>query len=265
MAKRAASNDGAPTSKRIRIDDRNQTTPLADKHAWAILEQFLTTDMTYPQMEEALLSYLSDRYSADDWKESRDALFSGDDDDKLALANLRAVKAKHIHPASSAPKDSSMADRRSTSAHIQSSRRRARLKNPYLDLAAEDNNNNKDDDEEGGGRGRRRRRRTTTINPQSPGRFEGTQPSSSQDHQTIPTSISGLIPLAGLQDGKMYHLHVERNVTDYIAAHLWRKKFAVKVLAWLAGQLYVVADSPKTIADSLPFSLYLTIVGNTTK
>lgn len=26
--------------------------------------------------------------------------------------------------------------------------------------------------------------------------------------------------------------------------------------AWLPGQLYIVADSPKTIADTLPFSLY---------
>jgi hypothetical protein len=103
------------------------TTPLADKHASAILEQFLTTDMMYPQMEDALLSYLGDQYSADDWKESRDALFSGDGDDKLALANLRAVKAKHIHPALSAPKDSSMSNRRSTSACIQSSRRRAKV------------------------------------------------------------------------------------------------------------------------------------------
>jgi hypothetical protein len=31
------------------------------------------------------------------------------------------------------------------------------------------------------------------------------------------------------------------------------------VSAWIAGQLYVVADSPKTIADSLPFSLYLAV------
>jgi hypothetical protein len=29
------------------------------------------------------------------------------------------------------------------------------------------------------------------------------------------------------------------------------------VLAWLAGQIYVVADSSSAIADALPFSLYL--------
>jgi hypothetical protein len=83
--------------------------------------------MTYTQMEEALLSHLGDRYSPNDWKESRDALFSGDGDDQLALANLRAVKAKHIQPASSAPNDSRMNDRRSSSAHVQSSRRVAKV------------------------------------------------------------------------------------------------------------------------------------------
>ncbi|KAG2365319.1 hypothetical protein BDR07DRAFT_1481446 [Suillus spraguei] len=69
MSKHAASNDNAPTPKRIKINDGNQTAPLADKHAWAILEQFLTTDMTYTQMEEALSSYLGNQYSVDDWKE----------------------------------------------------------------------------------------------------------------------------------------------------------------------------------------------------
>ncbi|KAG2092151.1 uncharacterized protein F5147DRAFT_779772 [Suillus discolor] len=47
------------------------------------------------------------------------------------------------------------------------------------------------------------------------------------------------------------------NVTDYIAAHLQMKNFVVKVSAWIPGQLYVVADSPRTIADSLTSSLYL--------
>jgi hypothetical protein len=56
-----------------------------------------------------------------------------------------------------------------------------------------------------------------------------------------------------------FHSSILGNVTDYIAAHLRKKKFAVKVSAWIAGQLYVVADSPKTIAKSLPFSLYLAV------
>lgn len=31
------------------------------------------------------------------------------------------------------------------------------------------------------------------------------------------------------------------------------------ISAWAAGQLYVVADSPKTIGEALPLSLYLTV------
>jgi ribosomal protein L24 len=47
--------------------------------------------------------------------------------------------------------------------------------------------------------------------------------------------------------------------TEYISAHLRRKGFPVIVSPWLAGQLYVVADCPKTIAESLPLSLYLAV------
>jgi hypothetical protein len=69
---------------------------LADEGAWHILEQFLSTDMTYADMEEALLSYLGDRYRADDWKDARAALFSGDGDDSIALTNLLTLKATHV-------------------------------------------------------------------------------------------------------------------------------------------------------------------------
>jgi hypothetical protein len=67
-----------------------------DEGAWRILEQFLSTDMTYPDMEEAFSSYLGDRYCLEDWKDARDALFSGDGDDSIALANLLALRATHI-------------------------------------------------------------------------------------------------------------------------------------------------------------------------
>jgi hypothetical protein len=56
-----------------------------------------------------------------------------------------------------------------------------------------------------------------------------------------------------------FHSSITGNVTDYIAAHLRKQKFSIKVSAWIAGQLYMVADSPKTIAKSLPFSLYLAV------
>ncbi|KAG2127247.1 hypothetical protein DEU56DRAFT_915790 [Suillus clintonianus] len=60
-------------------------------------------------------------------------------------------------------------------------------------------------------------------------------------------------------ESRMYLLHVQRTATEYIAAHLRGKKFPVTVSAWIPGQLYVVSDSPKTIAHSLPSSLYLAV------
>jgi hypothetical protein len=47
-------------------------------------------------MEEAFSSYLGDRYCSEDWKDARDALFSGDGDDSIALANLLALRATHV-------------------------------------------------------------------------------------------------------------------------------------------------------------------------
>lgn len=151
MSKRASSSNDKQTSKRVRIDEGesqydiinfiihkcntgSQKAPLADERAWKFLEQFLTTDMTYSQMEEALLSYLGDRYSADDWKEARDALFSGDGNDSIALGNLRAVKAKHLPQASSSSANGSSVstsalrtDGRSSSTRVQQSRRRPKV------------------------------------------------------------------------------------------------------------------------------------------
>jgi len=74
---------------------------LADEGAWSILAQFLSTDMTFPLMEEALASYLGARYCPDDWKDARDALFSGDGDDSIALANLLALRDTHVLQSSS--------------------------------------------------------------------------------------------------------------------------------------------------------------------
>ncbi|KAG2052067.1 hypothetical protein BDR06DRAFT_1058054 [Suillus hirtellus] len=171
IVKRGNDHETHESLQRIKINDGNQTAPLADKRAWAILEQFLTMDMT-------------------------------DGDDDLALRNLRAVKAKHI-PSASASSDSSVANRLS-SARIQSSRKPA-----------------KEEEEE-------------------------------DDHNH--NSPSGLWKVTSLPGSSS-----AASIMDYIATHLRKKCFIVKVSAWIPGQLYVVADSPKTIADSLPSSLYLAV------
>lgn len=105
---------------------RTAPSPREDVNAWRILERFLTTDITYPQTEDAFLSYLGDRYTPDDWKDARAALFSGDGDDALALSNLRALMAANIPQglsvATSVAKDSSVA----TPASRQGGRSRSR-------------------------------------------------------------------------------------------------------------------------------------------
>ncbi|KAG1896777.1 uncharacterized protein F5891DRAFT_983199 [Suillus fuscotomentosus] len=60
-------------------------------------------------------------------------------------------------------------------------------------------------------------------------------------------------------ESRMYLLHVHRTAAVYIAEHLQGKGFPVTVSPWLPGQLYVVSDSPKTIASSLPPSHKLSV------
>lgn len=70
--------------------------PLADRGAWRILAQFLESEMNYGEMEEKLCSYLGDRYLADDWKDAKATLFSGDDDIGACLKNLEILRKRYI-------------------------------------------------------------------------------------------------------------------------------------------------------------------------
>ncbi|KAG1743673.1 uncharacterized protein EDB91DRAFT_1081055 [Suillus paluster] len=72
--------------------------PLQDEAAWDILEEYLTSDMNFPQMEVKLVSHLGSRYCEEDWMEATHALFSANEDNTQALTNLRTVKARHFLP-----------------------------------------------------------------------------------------------------------------------------------------------------------------------
>jgi hypothetical protein len=72
------------------------------------MEQFLTTAMTYPDMENAFFAYLGNRYSPDDWAEARDALWSGEGNDELSLENLLRVKDRYLPRVSVPTEDSSV-------------------------------------------------------------------------------------------------------------------------------------------------------------
>lgn len=105
-------------------DTDNQSSPaLCDKQAWGILQQFLTTNMTMPDMDNALASYLGDRYFADDWVEPRRALFSGEGDDGESLANLNLLMARHVSPTPPASKTVN----RLSSSHRKRSRRQPKV------------------------------------------------------------------------------------------------------------------------------------------
>ncbi|KAG2151042.1 uncharacterized protein EDB93DRAFT_1249538 [Suillus bovinus] len=294
MSKHVAFDDGEHAPKRVRIDvdDGNcQLSPLADPAAWEILEQYLTTDMTYPQMEQVFSAYLGNQYVADDWNDARDALFSGDDDNSIALANLHALKTSHIPLPSSSSRTGSLLSRTS----VQQLRRcsqlvaqslvfndRVDVPNPYIITEAdEDDEEEEDDDEERGSDGVSEQSLKVVRNfgPSAKDRLaatfnnifdrvEGTAPSLSELCQARHCIA---VPSSRVIGGRMYCLHVNSTFsklilaqhishdmpgssTDYIAEHLCHQGFHVTVSIWTAGQLYVVADSPRTITASLPTS-----------
>ncbi|KAG2335847.1 hypothetical protein BDR05DRAFT_953778 [Suillus weaverae] len=187
---------------------------------------------TAPLVDEGAWRILEDYLTTNEWKEAQHVLFSGDGDDDVALENLCVVKAKHpcVH------KVCSTTDRQLSWACVRPSckpTKHLHLKNPYIDLYAGED----DDDEE----------------VEEDFNDEGKE---DDDHARKVMRLPGSL-LATRFTAIINHLM--RNITDYIAEHLWKKEFHVTVSAWLAGQLYMLADSPKTISNSLPFSLYLTV------
>jgi hypothetical protein len=52
--------------------------------------------MSLSEMDDALVAYLGDRYSEDDWVEPRRLLFSGDDDNVESLRVLTALWKTYI-------------------------------------------------------------------------------------------------------------------------------------------------------------------------
>ncbi|KAG1809292.1 uncharacterized protein BJ212DRAFT_1302541 [Suillus subaureus] len=246
MSKHIASNDDMPTAKHLRIDEGSQTAPLADEGAWRILEDYLTTSMTYPQMEEAFQSYLAQH-----------ALFSGDGDDDVALENLHVVKAKHMPQTPCVHKVCSTMDRQLSRACVQplcKPTKHLQLKNPYLDLYA-----GEDDDKEEVEEGFNDEGKEDAGEDDDE---EEVEEDFNDEGKEDNNHVWKVMHLPGLSSAARFTAiinHLARNITDYVAKHLQKKELCVIVSAWIAGQLYVLADGPKTISDSLPFSLYLTV------
>ncbi|KAG2108279.1 uncharacterized protein F5147DRAFT_773866 [Suillus discolor] len=253
-SKRTRSGGDEPPQKRhCKIDlQGNQAVPLAlhDNNAWEILRRFLTTSMSLSEMDDALVAYLSNQYSADNWEEPQRLLFSGDADDAASLRNLTILWKRHIlDPAenSSVGMPASRTDSALSRSCVQKSHMISKAACKFIANQAEENDEDEDSD-----RRTVSQREVAAAFDNMASRFEDNSSISSQDRQDHP--IYG-----ALQHGRMYLLHVQRTTTEYIAEHLRKKGFAVTISAWLAGQLYMVADSPKTIAESLPSSLHLAV------
>ncbi|KAG1804023.1 hypothetical protein EV424DRAFT_1544818 [Suillus variegatus] len=271
-----ASSDGddEPTPKRVRGES---TSPLEDEGTWHILFQYLTTEMTYPQMEEEFISYLGDRYCANDWKDTQDVLFSADDlnDNVTPLANLQALYTKHVPQASSqsnmaSPLEDSgvvsasrMLGRSSDTCKSHPSRRscqRPRPKNPFIDIEANEGSS-EDDDSDSDGSCSLWSLNVTSL-PGLSGKqtffaavnniFNHVNTSKSSDrHLQVPYRAAWC---PGTIESRMYLLHVHRAATGYITSHLRSKGLPITISAWIPGQIYVVSDSPKTIVSFLPMA-----------
>ncbi|KAG2087625.1 uncharacterized protein F5147DRAFT_658914 [Suillus discolor] len=235
MSKRAASSGDEPTAKRhCRISKVNQTgqSALYDNGAWEILKQFLMTSMLLSEMDDSLVAYLGDRYSEDDWVEPRCLLFSGDADNNESLRVLMALwrmyipdpsKKLSVHTSASSP------DNHLSGSRIKKLHRSYKRKNMYiLDEAKEDNEEEEYEEGDGDGDG-------MSVQLPKVTRMQG--------------------PLLKQRLAATFD-DMARTVTEHVADYLRRKNFLVTLSAWVVGQIYVVADSPKTIADSLHNSLY---------
>ncbi|KAG1884841.1 uncharacterized protein F5891DRAFT_989939 [Suillus fuscotomentosus] len=215
----------------VEAGDSELGSPLADPHAWDILESFLTSQTaSYGETLQAMDDYLGERFIADEWAEATTALFSGDENDRLSLQNFRSVRLKYVPNNPTRSKD-----------HPP-----RQYKSIFLDLEAGDEEDEEEEDlvfeerEDAGGVSSRShtvmqlpaaKHKFSTAVDRLQDKYTGDAPSSSRIHV----------------QAKMYLFHVQRTVTQFMADHLQRNGFIVKVSPWSPGQLYVVSDSPKTI------------------
>ncbi|KAG1885840.1 uncharacterized protein F5891DRAFT_1201663 [Suillus fuscotomentosus] len=221
--------------------------------------------MSFSETNDALEAYLGDRYSEDDWVEPRRLLFSGDADNAESLKNLRVIRKMYIpdSPAkSSVGIPASRAVGRLPKSKVHKSRRLSKAAYKFILHEAEEDDEDEEEEEEEEvgevGLSVQSPKATRLPGPSAKQRLAATFDDMATRFEQNPQNSS-----QGRQDptieNRMYLLNVQRTTADYIAAHLRKKEFPVTVSAWVASQLYVVADSPKTIAESLPTSLCLAV------
>ncbi|KAG1900758.1 uncharacterized protein F5891DRAFT_979988 [Suillus fuscotomentosus] len=253
MSKRATSGGDELTAKHhCRISKVNQTgqSALYDNGAWEILKQFLTMSMSLSEMDDSLVAYLGDWYSEDDWGSYG----------TVENVHTRSIKKPSVRTSASS------LDNHLSGSCVNKSHRSYKCKNMYiLDEAEEDDEEEEYEEGDGDGDGDGMSVRLPKVmqmqEPSAKQRLAATfDDMASWFEQNLPSlSQSRKDCTHGAPESRMYLLDIQRTVTEHVIDHLWRKNFPVTLSAWVAGQIYVVVDSPKTITDSLHNSLYAAV------
>ncbi|KAG1801728.1 uncharacterized protein BJ212DRAFT_1487621 [Suillus subaureus] len=156
-------------------------------------------------------------------------LFSGEDNLGACLKNLKILRRRHI-------------------CH------QPLPKNIYVDVEAnEDDDEDEEDDDASDNDGEQDQGLSAkdTLSKKIDKIYNNTTNISSSSRRLV--SYRATWPPATLKS-RMYLLHVYKTATTYIGEYLQSKGFTVTMSPWLSGQLYVISDSPRTIASSLPDS-----------
>ncbi|KAG2047192.1 hypothetical protein BDR06DRAFT_976911 [Suillus hirtellus] len=245
MSKHTASGGDEPTMKHhCRISEVNQTgqSALYDNGAWEILKQLLMTSMSLSEMDDALVVYLSNQVLTVLWR-----TYIPDPSKKPSMRTSASSPDNHL-----------------SGSRVNKSHRSYKRKHMYiLDEAKEDDEEEEYEEGDGDGDGMsvRSPKVTRMQGPSAKQRLAATFDNmASWFEQNSPSlSQSRKDRTHGAPESRMYLLDIQRTVTEHVTDHLRRKNFPVTLSAWVVGQIYVVADSPKTIADSLHNSLYAAI------
>ncbi|KAG2031209.1 hypothetical protein BDR03DRAFT_1016296 [Suillus americanus] len=247
MSKRAALNEEQASVKCVRIE---APSPLQDPGAWAFFECYLTTDLTYGEMEDQFHAYLGNRHRLDNWKDARLALFSGDNDNQLSLSNVLALKRKYILD-------------KSSSASASHTRRRCRTpRNPFIDLEAEQDDEEEEEeaDDNKNEDGQAQRPRVTHMPARrhnlsdAINRIKDNLNSSSSTSGHRPSPVAAPRTTGFIPKRRMYVCTINASARQYLAKHFEKEGFPIVVSPWISSQLYIMSNSPRTILTSIPQS-----------
>ncbi|KAG2085882.1 uncharacterized protein F5147DRAFT_781841 [Suillus discolor] len=256
MAKCMPSSDDEPAPKHVKNNERNCwaiPSPWEDVNAWRILEHFLTTNITSPKwkMHFYPTSAINTHRTIGRTSEQHCSLVT-------AMTPLPCTTSmeKDSPVAMSASRKGIRGTKGSQSCRTSNFKR-------FINDEAGDSEDNEDEDEDDEGEGEVRdgssvqsHSITYLLGPSAKHTLAAAIDSIFNKDENTPAKAAWS---PGTIENRMYLLVVHRTATHYITGCLRDKGFPVIVSAWLPGQLYVVSDSPRMIAASLPPSHSLSV------